>query len=362
MFKVISRYLAREVFVTLVALTAILLLIFMSNQCVQYLNRAASGQIPGIFILKLMMLEMPNLIGLLLPLGFYIALILTYGRLYVDNEMTALFAGGYSQGQLLRTSLVMASFIALIVGILMFWMSPWIAIERAYLIKNTGIKTIIQTLAPGRFKALQNGQLVFYVEAMNREHDKAKHIFLARRLSDEAHPKWDIVFANQAYGKLNQDSQEEALVLKDGGAYMGIPGQAAYQVAYFKMLEVRLPHPETHLEADIRTWPTKKLLPLVNNQDVAKVAELQWRLSVPLMTIILTLIAVPLSYVNPRSGKYAQLLPAILIYIVYANFMFVARAALVQNKIPVWIGMWWLHILMLGIALLLLWYRGRQIL
>src|SRR3990167_10267451 len=135
----IFRYLAKEVFITLSSLITILLFIFMSNQFIKYLSRAATGKIPGMLIMKLMMLELPNLLSLLLPLGFYMALLLAYGRLYADSEMTVLQACGYGPGRLLWQSLWMAAGVAMITC-LMMTMSPLVAYERAKLLQTTGIK------------------------------------------------------------------------------------------------------------------------------------------------------------------------------------------------------------------------------
>lgn len=353
---ILFRYLAKDVFITLIALTSILLLIFMSNQCVQYLNRAASGQFPGMLILKLMMLELPNLAGLLLPLGLYMAFMLSYGRFYAENEMVAMFAGSYSPSKLLMQSLLMGSFVAILVGCLIFTVAPWIALERAKLIHTTGVKTIIQTIAPGHFKSLENGNLVFYVDAMSRNHEKAKHVFLAKLLPDA---KWEVVWANEAFGQVNSITQEDELVLKDGRAYIGVPGELKYQVVHYNQVDVRLPHPKSNPEEDIRAIQTEKLWPYFN-EDRNKAAELQWRFSVPLMVMVLTLIAVPLSRINPRSGKYANLLPAVLIYVLYANFMFVARSWVRNGKVPVWVGMSWLHLVFIALGLYLVWRNHRK--
>lgn len=176
----IFRYLAKEVTMTLLSLTSILLLVFMSNQFVRYLNRAASGHIPGMIIMKLMMLEMPSLLGILLPLGFYVAILVAYGRLYADNEMTVLNACGYSEGRLLKHSLIMASVIGIFVVIIMTWMSPIIATERAKLMRSTGVQTLIKLIVPGRFRAISHGEKILYIEAMNKEHTEAKNVFLAK--------------------------------------------------------------------------------------------------------------------------------------------------------------------------------------
>lgn len=350
----IFRYLAKEVFVTLAALTTILLLIFMSNQFVRYLNRAASGQIPGMIIMKLMMLELPNLMGLLLPLGFYVALLIAYGRLYAESEMTVLQACGYGPSQLLRHSFVMAAVVSVLVGIIMIWASPVIATERAKLLRTTGIQTAIQMIVPGRFRALSEGKQVFYVESMNREHSKAQQVFLARQVVKNNQLQWDILLAERAFAETDPNTLENYIVLQQGSEYEGMPGKADFQVSEFDQYKARLPHPVIDVAKDIRTTDTASLLPF-NNPDKRKAAELQWRLSVPIMVLTLTLVAVPLSRVNPRAGKYAKLLPAIVLYIVYANFIFVSRDWLIAGKVPLWFGMWWLHLAVAGIGLLLIW-------
>jgi lipopolysaccharide export system permease protein len=349
----IFRYLAKEIFITLVSLTGILLLIFMSNQFVRYLSRAASGQIPGMVILKLMMLELPNLLGLLLPLGFYVAILIAYGRMYAESEMTVLHACGYGQSRLLKQTMTMASLVFLLVLSVMLFLSPYINQERTKLLKSTGIQTLIQTIMPGRFQAFHGGKEVFYVESISRDHDEANHIFLAKQ--SKSNPgSWDIMWAKDAHAQTDVENGEEYVILNEGKEYEGKPGRADYRVVHFGQYRARLPHPTVNLQQDIRTEPTANLLPY-NNPNLNKAAELQWRLSVPLMVLILTLIAIPLSQVNPRSGKFARLMPAILIYVVYANFMFIARDWLKAGKVPVWVGMNWLHVVFLILAGLLLW-------
>lgn len=352
---IIFRYLAKEVFITLIALTAVLMLIFLSNQFVQYLNRAASGSISGMIIMKLMMLELPNLLGLLLPLGFFMALLLAYGRLYAESEMTILRACGYGPKQLLKHSFIMAGFVTAFVAVVMIWVSPMIAVERAKLLRSTGIQILIQTIMPGRFHAVNAGKQVFYVQSMSRDHTKAEQVFLAKQSVKDKKVLWDILWADKAYAETDPETSEEYIVLQNGKEYQGVPGHADYQVAQFTEYKARLPHPTIKgLHEDLRTANIASLWPL-NNPDPQKAAELQWRISIPLMVLILTLVAVPLSRVNPRSGKYAKLLPAVIIYILYANFMFVARNATASGKVPLWIGMWWVHLLVAVIGLLLIW-------
>jgi len=213
---IIFRYLAKEVFLTLIALTSILVLIFLSNQLIQYLNRAASGNIPGVIIMKLMMLELPTLLSLLVPLGFYTAMLLAYGRLYAESEMTVLRACGYGPNQLLKHSFIMATVVAIIVAVIMIWGSPLIYIERAKLLRTTGIKTLVQTIMPGRFHAINEGQEVFYVQSMSRDHTKAEQVFLAKRSTVNEQIRWDVLWADQAFAETDAKTGEDYIILQNG--------------------------------------------------------------------------------------------------------------------------------------------------
>lgn len=372
----VFRYLAKEVFTTLVALTSILLLIFLSNQVVIYLNRAASGIIPGMLVVQLMALELPNMLSLLLPLGFYFAILLAYGRLYADSEITVLKACGF--GGLLPYSLLMGLIVAVITGA-MVWNNPIIAYKRAKLLQTSGVKTLIQTIIPGRFRAINGGREVFYVQSMNNKHTRAENIFIARsvtkpvrkfsdeksdslstnstRLSD-SQQAWDVLWADRAYIETDKKSNLDYLHLENGKKYLGFPGSLELQVASFKNSRSRIPNPDVTVKNDIRAVPFADLLPY-NNPDTKKAAELQWRISIPFMIFPLTLISVPLSRVNPRGGKYAKLLPAIVICILYANFMFITRDWIIAGKIPTWLGVWWLHLVVIALGLFLLWRNRR---
>ena len=350
----IFRYLAKEVFVTLVSLTAILLLIFMSNQLLQYLTRAANGQIPLMFIMKLMMLELPNLMGLLLPLGFYMALLLAYGRLYADGEMVVLAASGYGLKRLLLSTFVMSAVVALLVMVIMLWASPLIAVERAKLLRTTGVQLLARMLAPHTFYPLAAGRDVVYVDTRLADESSASGVFFARKRPTSVGEEWDVFWAEHAALHTDRDTREDYLTFSNGIAARGIPGHADYQSADFARLHVRLPHPEFTLKAeDLRVLRSAELWP-INNANPAKAAELQWRISIALMVLVLTLLAVPLSRVNPRAGKYANLLPALALFFIYANFMFIARDWVVHEKVPAWLGMWWLHVLFVAIAAVLL--------
>lgn len=356
---ILFRYLLKEVITTLLGLTSILLLIFMSNQLVHYLSRAANGQFPGIVVFQLMMLELPNLLGLLLPLGFYVALLIAYGRLYAENEMTVMQSCGFSTQKLCLYTFTMAGGVSIIVTLLVLWVNPLIAIQRFELLRTTGLQIILKTIPPKQFRAISGEKNVFYVDSLSRDHTQANTIFLAQLQQKQGMPiNWNVLTAKTGRIKSNPHNHEEYVVLTDGKEYEGVPGKANYRVVNFSSYTIRLPHPHLSNGLDIRTLASHDLWPL-NNSDKQKAAELQWRLAIPLMVLALTWVAIPLSKVNPRQGKFSRLLPALILYILYANLLFISRNWLIAGKIPIWIGLWWLplSVSLLGIMLL---YKGNH--
>jgi lipopolysaccharide export system permease protein len=352
---VIFRYLLKEIVVALLVLTTIIFIIFLSNQFVHYLNRAVGGNMPGMIVLQLMMIEIPNLLGLLLPLGLYMAILLAYGRMYADSEMIALQACGYSEGRLMRQTLAIALVVAVIVGTLVFYYNPRISSSRARLIRSQGITTMIKTIMPQRFHALSGGKRVIYVEEMKKGNTLASHIFYA----EKGKKNWGVLSAESAHTLEDKETKETTLYLGKGHYYQGVPGQADFRVSSFDKMKVNLPKPVINISNDARTLPTASLWPL-NNKDKKKVAELNWRLSIPVMVFVLTLLALPLSKVNPRQGKFSRLAPAIILFAVYANMMFIGRDWLREGVIPWWMGLWWLHLIGLMTAFSLMYFSRKR--
>ena len=323
---------------------------------VGYLNRAASGRIPGILILQLMGLEMPNLLSLLLPMGFYISIILAYGRLYSENEMLVMQACGLSIARIVSYTLTMALMVSTCVMALIY-INPVAAGLRAKLLQTSGVKAFIQILAPQQFHVLPQNQ-VLYIDAINRAHTKAQGLFIAKMSTNPNDGwQWQIIAANQLSMQKNQGESEGVLMTK-GSIYRMAPGSLKAQYGQFDEAVLKIPEPTLNATGDLRTIPFLQLWKL-RTSNPAMHAELQWRLSIPIMTMILALIAVPLSRVQPRSGKFSKILPAIIIFLLYTNILFVWRERAISDNWQSGIGMFWIHLLWLGFALFLLWRHKR---
>ena len=357
---IITRYLLKEILGSLLAVTLILMLIFLSNQLVRFLSYAASGKISPHLVLQLMGFEIPYLLGLLLPLGLFIGIILAFGRLYADSEMPVLNACGVSTKRLIYITSIMAWFIALIVTVLMLWVNPLIAQD-----KGIGLaqNNMIDTLRPGRFQVLNEGKDVIYIEKISRNRKIAQNIFVAEeqkpKVNDPSIP-WVVVSAAGGYQQKDPVSKNHFIVSTDGVRYEGTPGENAYKVFQFKKYAVRLPFTDiTNPREEEEAIPTTKLWHDYSNPMSA--SELQWRLSIPLSVFVLMLLAVPLSQVKPRQGRFTSLFPAVLLYIVYVNLLFVARNWVELKFVPIFIGIWWVHFVLLSVGALLLYLQGKQL-
>jgi len=353
---IVFRYLAKEVYTTLCVVTGVLLLVFISQQFIRYLSRAAAGKFSGAVVLKIMSLQIPYLLGLLLPAGLFLGILLAYGRMYVDNEMTVLAACGFSKTQLVMKTLAFSLLIMLVVGFITLFVTPNLRVYQARLITSSPAQMLLGTINPGRFHVSPDGQNIYYIEDVNRQHNQAKNIFVASEKRSDKNilaPTWEVTSAKTGYQFDDKKNGSRFIVAVDGFRYIGAPGEKNFRLVKFHEYGMRLDDqsPEIRLQHEAMS---NQALWQKRHAEPQAVAELQWRFVMPLSVPLLALLAVPLSYIKPRKGRYAKLLPAILLYVMYANMMYVARDWVADGRVNALIGIWWLPAIVLLLALILL--------
>lgn len=364
---IIFRYLAKEIYAMLLAVTAVLLFVFLSNQIIRYLNYAATGKIAASILVHLISLQVPYLTGLLLPMGLFFGVLFALSRMYVDSEMTILFSAGYSKAKLIATVFLLALVVAIVTGILTLWVNPMIAMQKDILSKGGGgTDAIFNTIMPGRFQTAANNKMVFYVQSVTDNRQHIQNFFMAEKPDvrpatnqQQIGSGWSVVSA-QGASQISRGDGDSYVVAHDGNRYQGIPGHKDYFLVHFKQYGVKLfDMPSSIPLDDVSAKPTSLLFltSLYNSDDMA---ELQWRFSIPIAALLLALLAVPLSKVNPRQGKYAQFLPAVLICLFYINMLFVMRAWLQDGRIPAWIGLWPVHLVLLVMIAVFLWVQSLR--
>lgn len=344
---IIFRYLSKEIALTWLTTTVVLMMIFMSTQFIHYLTQASLGSYAATILFKIMLLQIPYLLGLLIPVGFFSAILLAYGRLHADREMMVLASSGFSHRQLVSMTLLMAVGVAIITALFTLWLSPIVASKQKHIIEEAKAAPIIESLLPGRFFASPDGSAMLYVESISRDHQQLQRLFLSLPSSAQNPNEWTIVTA--ASGEEVEQNGQKFLIIHQGYRYRGIPGQANYEVIGFKDYGIALQSKPPIIHENAQMLPTLGL----SHSSLSKreiTAEFQWRIASPLSVFILALLAIPLSAVNPRQGKFAKLVPAMLIYILYANMMFVARDWIEAGSLPGWLGLWWLHLMVFILA------------
>ncbi len=355
---IVFRYLSKEILSTLLATTLILLIIFITNQFVHYLNDAAAGKITVKAVMEIMSLQVPLLLGYLLPLSLFLGSLLALGRMSVDHEVLVLTACGVSRSQIVVMIMIIATFIALIVAWLMFSVEPRMEWYRAKILNEALARASLAKIIPGRFQPLGNDGKVFYTGGVNNHHRKMANVFLAESEQTVGNKeRWSLVSASEA-GENREFNNSDFVLFKNGSRYVGIPGDLKYDVIKFVQYGIRLDSPQMSISGKVQAMPTTKLWRL-SKTDLKAAAELQWRLAIPISVWIFALLVVPLSEANPRKGKFAQILPAVLIYIVYANLMFLARTWIEKGVMSPTVGLEWINGSFLVVACALFFFQSH---
>ncbi|BCD84542.1 LPS export ABC transporter permease LptF [Pseudomonas solani] len=357
---IVFRYLSREVLVTLSAVSAVLLVIIMSGRFIKYLAQAAQGVLdPGVLFL-IMGFRLPGFLELILPLGLFLGFLLAYGRLYLDSEMTVLAATGMSQQRLMAYSLAPATLVALLVAWLSLGLAPQGVAQVARILNEQDALTEFDTLVPGRFQTMKNGTRVTYTESLSADRGELGGVFISeKRLSQNNKERGIGVLVAEKGSQVIHKDGSRYLILENGYRYDGNPGKADYRAIKYETYGILLPKPEISGEIGEReAIPTSEL---IGSDNPRYQAELQWRLSIPLLVFVVTLLAVPLSRVNPRQGRFLKLLPAILLYMAYLSLLIAARGQLDKGKIPMALGLWWVHGMFLLVGLSLLYWEPLRL-
>lgn len=358
---IVFRYLSREVMVTLSAVSAVLLVIIMSGRFIKYLAQAASGALdPGVLFM-IMGFRMPGFMQLILPLALFLGILLAYGRLYLESEMTVLAATGMSQQRLLLITMAPATVIALLVTWLSLGLAPQGAAQVSMIVNQQDALTEFDTLVPGRFQELRDGSRITYTETLSDDRAHLGGVFISEKRTSQNGAKdqgISVLVAEKGHQEVRADGSHY-LILENGYRYDGNPGEANYRAIKYETYGALLPKPAISEEiTDRESIPTRDLF---GSDNPRYKAELQWRLALPVLVFIVTLIAVPLAKANPRQGRFLKLLPAILLYMAYLTILIAARGALERGKIPMALGLWWVHALFLGIGLLLLYWEPLRL-
>jgi len=348
MLRILDRYIFREIALSWLAVTAVLLFILLTNQFARVLGEVAKDSLPKNAIFQIIGLTALQYMTVLVPIGLFLAIMLALGRLYRDSELPAMMACRVGPGDIYRPLSWLMLPLVIGVGWLAMDTGPKAlsAIERINL--EARRQADIASIEPGRF-AVDNSQgAVIYAETVTGP-GVIENVFMQRQF-DEGNV--EVIVAKRGEQRNSDDPNTRYFVLFDGRRYEGIPGTSRFRVMEFA--EHGIPYRLPGVEEKSPEPRAMKTLDLMASSKPEEIAEWHFRLGVPLATLILAILAVPLSKSQPRQGRYARLAIGLLVFIIYFNLMSAGKAWLEQGTVSPGVGIWWVHALMLSIAVVML--------
>ena len=351
--SIIDRYIVREVVTTWLAVIFVLLVVVTSVEIVQFLKWFLRGELTTSTVLPLFINSQLKVLVLLIPISLFLGVLLALSRLYMDSEMTAMMSGGVGPRQWFRSLLMVTLPVSMMVLVMMLYMRPWVAVERAEINAEIRSASIISMFAPERFNRPPDGDAVIYMEEISKDGKRMSNIFQQYSKDENTH-----VDLARAATSVTHDTGLDYILFKDGHHYIGTPGEADYQIIKYAEYGLLVPaRKDRNYPLRTQALSTRELW---NSDNPEHKAELDWRISLPVATLILVMMALPLSQASPRGGRYAQLALGIMLYLIYSNLLGIGKAWISKGIVPYWIGTSWVHVLG-AITLYVLLRRGGLI-
>lgn len=350
---IFQRAAQREFAQTAAAVFVALFAIMLTTQLIRLLSQAAGGRTANEAVAAMLGFSALNTLPVILSLTLFVAILLSLSRVYRDSEMAVWFSSGVSLASWIRPVLRFALPIVLVIAVLALFLTPWANDKRESYQDRMDQRGDVARVSPGAFRESAQGDRVFFVESVsdeNTDNSRVKNIFI----NSMQHGRFGVMVAADGFTEVAENG-DKFVVMVNGRRYEGEPGASQHRIMEFERYALRTETKESKaVERAARNLPTIELL---RNWVPLNQGELLWRLGVPLSALTLALLAIPLSFVNPRAGRTNNLIFALLTFVAYSNLLSVSQAWVAQGRIPFALGVWAVHALMFVVLILLFWKR-----
>ncbi len=347
---IFQRSLLREFANTGLAVFVILLAITVTTQLIRMLGWAAQGMIPTDGVLILLGLAALRYLPILLSLTLFISVLAALTRSYRDSEMVVWFSTGRSLVSWLKPVLWYSVPFVLLIALMSLALSPWAVRKAEEFRHQLDNRDDVAAISPGVFKESKHADRVFFVEKLTDNLSMVANIFVHSKQNEQT----GVMVAARGFAETLPNG-DRFLVLLDGRRYEGTPGSAEYKITEFERYAIRI---ET--EEAAKYFPSNSSAPtreLLDDLSPRNQGELIWRCGIPISALLLTLLAVPMSFVNPRAGRSLNLILAVLLYMVYSNLLSISQSWVAQGRMPILAGWALVHVVMAGLLAFLIWRR-----
>ena len=338
--NILFRSLNTEVFKSTLGILAILFMLVVGSRLIGYFEQSAEGLIDPNIIYKVVALRFPDFVTLLIPLSFFLGLVITISRLYSDREIYGYISGGLSPIDLIRYLIPQSLLFFLITLVLSIYVAPYTKELSKEIISVDTIQEKLASIKPKELILFDDDGSFIYIE------DKENSSFDKVIVFDGSDDKSSLVRASRL--KYFETESSIELNFEDGSMYQNIFKKDSSVITQFGELKI----------------PAGKEVTILKGLSFSKLfdfslksskSQMQWNISVPLTIFIFLLLAVSLSKVQPRQGRLSVVLPSIFIYILYLSLLILARDSSKDDIVISSDYIWFVHLffLILGFFLLL---------
>jgi len=349
---IFQRALLREFGNLALAVFATLFAITLTTQLIRLLGQAAIGKVLSEGVAALLAFSALNYLPVLLSLTLFITVLMTLSRSYRESEMVIWFSSGLSLLAWIRPVVMFAAPLVALVAVLSLFLSPWAIGKAEEYRRQMKVRDEVSRVAPGVFLEAAAADRVFFVEEIAGDQTNVQNVFIAQMKQG----RLGVTVSRRGYRE-SAENGDRFVTLLDGRRYEGVPGDLDFKIMDFERYSMKVETRETQAEeTSTKAMSTFGLLLAPSNP---RLAELLWRVGLPISAFVLALLAIPLSFVNPRASRSVNLLFALFTYMVYANVLSIVQAWVSQGRIAFNTGWWAVHAAMIGVLCILFYRRVR---
>jgi len=350
---ILSRYLLTQIIKSWASALLVLGLVLMSHAMGYVLGEIAEGSLPEGALWPLMLKESSLTISMLVPISVFLGTVFAFGRLYADHEMAVMRACGVGTRQLIRPVFLVALIAGLFSALFTLYLSPLAGRYAHTIVEQENNLQQVNELRPGQFTLSSDHSKVFYIETISEDQQYFYNVIV----HDNSRERAVMEVAEAAFQKTDESSGDLFLVLGPGVRYEGEAGEADFEITHYQQHGILLQQKDRQITAP--SIGSMKTSVIMNSPHLLEEIEWKWRLTIPIATFVLTLLALPLSHLSPRRGRFGKTGPAIGLFILYSALISANGAWLTDGSIPLSVGYWWVHGPFVLLLLILLWRRWR---
>jgi lipopolysaccharide export system permease protein len=320
--------------------------IMVTTTLIRLLGRAAGGVVDTASVMPLIAYSAINFLPVVLVLTLFLAVLMALTRAFKDSEMVIWFASGQSLLSVMPSVVRFATPFALLVGLLGFVIAPWANLQSSEFKQRFAQREDISQISAGQFRESASANRVFFVESMNEERGTVTNVFVTQESN-----KGTVVVVAKAGQIENNPNGDRFLVLEQGRRYDGAKGKPEFRLTEFERYGIRLEPKQVSLNDD--SAKVKTTWELLQTPTKRHLAELHWRISLPISALVLAILAIPMASFNPRVGRSINLVLAALFYVLYNNLLSLTQAWIAQGRVSFAVGVWLVHLVAIAIGVFL---------